>query len=183
MHLEVQGEVSIAELRHMFRESRRLRHQPPGMERQLFALALLAFAVLLGIGHSIPLAVACGAVGLLLFFPRLFALPWELYWQYAVLPAEYEHHRGLFRLRLVLTDESLNLEDGLGHRQSYPWDAYDGCVEDEVGFLLHGSPSAPAGAAAAGQAPVLHFLPRHFFTPEQAAEFSAFLKGKYGERD
>jgi hypothetical protein len=168
MRLEVQGEVSIAELRHAFRQSRRLRRQAAGVEQQLFALAFGVGGVLLILNHRIGLGVLCVVVSLLLFFPRLLGLPWELYWQYAVLPGEYEQNRDLFRLRLVLDDAGLHLHDALDHVQDYPWSAYAGAIEDEAGFLLHGGPA-------------LHFVPRRFFTVEQADEFSAFLQKRFGE--
>jgi hypothetical protein len=169
MHLEVQGEVSIAELRHAFRQSRQLGRQPVGVLQQLVALGFVAAGgAQLIVGHNVLFGVLCWALALVLFFPRLLLLPWELYWQYAVLPGEYEQNRGLFQVRLLLDDSGLHLHDALEHAQDYPWSTYAGAVEDEAGFLLHGGPA-------------LHFIPRRFFTVEQAHEFSAFLEKRFGE--
>ncbi len=97
-----------------------------------------------------------------------------------MLPGQYRDQENLFHLRWRLDDLGLDLIDARPFEQRYNWSDYRAFDEDDEGFLLYWWPRVDEDPARLGdREQIVHYLPRRFFTPEQATEFSTFLHAKF----
>lgn len=189
MHIELAGTLELDDIRHSFRWTRRLQEDeiraanPMNLGVWLFGPFFIVVAVIMGMGGQGYLALASALVGLLLLYPALAYLPWLLYWQYSILPGVYRDNLALFQLRWRLDDLGVDVLDARPSEQRHPWSDYRDYDEDGAGFLLYWWPLPGVDPDTLGdREQVVHYLPRRFFTPEQALEFSAFLAKKFAER-
>jgi hypothetical protein len=184
--MEIAGTLELADIRHAYRWTWDLQEQeireasPTGLDRRLFGAFFLAVALILIFANQPFVALASTLIGMLLLFPSLAHQPRHLYWQYVLLPAQYREQTNLFQIRWVIDDLGIDLHDARPSERRYNWTDYGAYAADEEGFLLYWWPQPGEDVTQLGEREqIVHYLPRRFFTPEQASEFSAFLKEKF----
>jgi hypothetical protein len=195
MHIELQGELTLAEFRWGFKQARRRlvpQERDPNSRRHLILISLaslffLSNAVGMFYRNQTGMGLFCVAIGVGVWLTRggVRSALSDAYTNYLVIPLNSRQLTAAYPNRFLFTDREMQSIIGAGNCHTRPWSDADGYDQLEDGVILYWR-AEPIAADFTGDsettidAPQSTFsiLPRRLFTPADWQEFTDFLRNR-----